>query len=198
MNSTLGLPVAPAEAPGHFRGRGTEGHTHPIQSCSSHSYLEAQSSHTLFVSFNQVPTIFFPLLNNAAKQKDFQDSAIKCSPTFSQRNRTDKLLGTIKNRYQGPKIFFCLSCPGQRCFEMYKTISKVTQVWSCAPKTLTTGITELPINRPGSILGKSRWGFVTQHKAVTSSSMLSWPVSNNSVGKQQNFSSKTNTEQVDQ
>lgn len=52
MNNTLGLPVIPADVPGHFRERGPEGCTHLTSSCSSHSYLEAQSSHTLFVSFN--------------------------------------------------------------------------------------------------------------------------------------------------
>lgn len=92
----------------------------------------------------------------------------------------------------GSGHFFFLVNPaeGNAVLGSIKLSQKVTQVWSCAPKTLTTGVTELPVNRPESILGKPRQGFVIQHKAVTSSSMLSLPVSNYSVGKQQNISSK--------
>lgn len=55
-------------------------------------------------------------------------------------------------------------------------------------------VTEFPINRPVSILGKSRLGFVIQHKTVGSLHRVCWScqqsVSNHSAQKQQNFSNK--------
>lgn len=137
-----------------------------------------------------MPTIFFSLLNNAAKQKDFQGSAIKCSLIFNTETELTNCWGLLKIPIRIQRYFFPYPVQGSAVLDNIKLSQKVTQVWSCAPKTLTAGRTELPVNRPGSILGMSGWGLVIQHKAVTPSSILSWPVSNYSVGKQQNFSSK--------
>lgn len=48
MNSTLGLP----EAPGTSEAEVLKAVLTPLSPAHFHSYLEAQSSHTLFVSFN--------------------------------------------------------------------------------------------------------------------------------------------------
>lgn len=140
-----------------------------------------------------MPAIFFPLLNDAAKQKDFQGSTTKHLLAVTQSHRTDKLLGTIKKSLLGSKDLFAHPVQGSAVLESITLSQKSAQAWSCALKTLMKCVTQFPINRPASILGKSRLGFVIQRKAVTSlraCSSRQQPVSNHLVEKQQNFPNK--------
>lgn len=175
-------------------GRGPEGYTHlrPSPAQLTHTLKPRALIHSLWASIRcpQFSSPFSMMLQNKNISKVQPQNGcsllVKATELTSCRGQSKLPIRLQRS--------FCLSCPGQHSFGKHNIISKCAQVWSCVLKTPMKYITEFPTSRPVTILGKSRQGFVTQHKAVASLHRVCWPrqqpVANDSLQKQQNFSSK--------